>query len=191
MHTLLHPSSLVQQTELPDYITIDKGSCIDRCKLSPYLSVGCYSYITRCFISSFVSIGSRVSLGGYNHIFSERFSSFGYRSFKAHLASGTSGRSLQYSTTIMPDVWIADNVVVLSGVTLAVGTVIGAGSVVSKSTDPYGVYVGNPARQLKLRFTPDVVSKLVDSCWWATNNPESMIRYLDHPVHKFLDDFAC
>lgn len=46
---------------------------------------------------------------------------------------------------------IATNVVVLPGVTLAEGSVIGACSLVTKSTEPWTIYVGIPARPLKKR----------------------------------------
>lgn len=49
------------------------------------------------------------------------------------------------------DVWIGHRVTILPGVHIADGCVIGAGTVVSKSTEPYGVYVGNPARRVKER----------------------------------------
>ena len=49
------------------------------------------------------------------------------------------------------DVWLGARVTVLDGVEIADGCVIGAGSVVTKSTVPYGVYVGVPARLLKRR----------------------------------------
>ena len=52
---------------------------------------------------------------------------------------------------IKDDVWIGANSVILSGVTLKKGSVIGAGSVVTKNTDEYGVYVGIPAKLLKYR----------------------------------------
>lgn len=48
--------------------------------------------------------------------------------------------------TIEDDVWIGANCVVLDGVTIGKGSVIGAGSVVTKSIRPYSVCVGNPAR---------------------------------------------
>lgn len=53
--------------------------------------------------------------------------------------------------TIEDDVWIASNAVVLPGVTVAKGCVIGAGAVVTKSTEPCGVYVGSPARRIRER----------------------------------------
>lgn len=49
------------------------------------------------------------------------------------------------------DVWIGCGVRILDGVKIADGCVIGAGSVVNKSTEPYGIYVGVPAKLIKNR----------------------------------------
>jgi len=50
--------------------------------------------------------------------------------------------------TIGSDVWIGANVVVLPGMELAVGTVVGAGAVVTKSTKSYWVVAGVPAKKI-------------------------------------------
>ena len=55
--------------------------------------------------------------------------------------------------TIEKDVWIGANVTILKGVTVAEGCVIGAGTVLTKSTHPYGIYVGVPGRRVSERFT--------------------------------------
>lgn len=52
---------------------------------------------------------------------------------------------------IEDDVWLGAGVKVLDGVKISKGTVIGANAVVTKSTEPYGVYVGIPARLIKRR----------------------------------------
>ena len=52
---------------------------------------------------------------------------------------------------IEDDVWIASGVRVLDGVTIRKGCVIGANSVVTKSTEEYGIYVGVPAKLIKHR----------------------------------------
>ena len=49
------------------------------------------------------------------------------------------------------DVWIGYGAQVLSGVVIADGCIIGAGAVVTKDTQPYGVYVGIPAKRIKDR----------------------------------------
>ena len=49
---------------------------------------------------------------------------------------------------------------------IGTGAVIGAGSVVTKSVGPYEIWAGNPARQVKTRFTSDVVDALLRVAWW-------------------------
>jgi acetyltransferase-like isoleucine patch superfamily enzyme len=45
--------------------------------------------------------------------------------------------------------WIGFNSIITKGVTLEEGTVVGCGSVITKSTNPYSVYAGNPATFVK------------------------------------------
>lgn len=52
---------------------------------------------------------------------------------------------------IEDDVWIGSNAVITSNVTLAMGTVVGAGAVVTKSTDPYTIVAGVPAKMIANR----------------------------------------
>lgn len=49
------------------------------------------------------------------------------------------------------DVWIGYGAQILSGVTVSDGCVIAAGAVLTRSTEPYGVYAGVPARRIKNR----------------------------------------
>lgn len=60
------------------------------------------------------------------------------------------------------DVWIGADSLILSGVTLAQGTVVAAGSVVVKSTEPYSIIGGNPAKLIRKRFNDDIVEKLIN-----------------------------
>lgn len=53
---------------------------------------------------------------------------------------------------ISDDVWIGAKASILCGVDVAAGCVIGANTVVTKSTSAYGVYVGSPARFIKHRY---------------------------------------
>jgi len=48
---------------------------------------------------------------------------------------------------------IASNVVVFAGVVIAEGSVVGSGSVVTKSTEPWTIYFGAPARPIRRRRT--------------------------------------
>ncbi|WP_080988061.1 acyltransferase [Bifidobacterium animalis] len=50
-------------------------------------------------------------------------------------------------------VWLGDKVIVLKGVTIGEHSIVGAGSVVTKSIPPYCIAVGNPACVVK-RYNP-------------------------------------
>jgi maltose O-acetyltransferase len=54
-------------------------------------------------------------------------------------------------TRIGDDVWIGANAVITPGVTLATGTLVGAGAVVTADTEPYSIVAGVPARPIGTR----------------------------------------
>lgn len=45
--------------------------------------------------------------------------------------------------------WIGTGAIILPGVVIEEGCVIGAGALVTKSTEPNGLYVGSPAKRIK------------------------------------------
>lgn len=64
------------------------------------------------------------------------------------------------------DVWIAREVIVLSGVTIGDGAVVAAGAVVTSDVAPYEMVGGVPARHLKWRFDEGTRSGLCEIEWW-------------------------
>lgn len=54
---------------------------------------------------------------------------------------------------IEEDAHLGANVTLLSGVTIGRGSLVGAGSVVTKSTPPYSIVAGNPAKVINFIFT--------------------------------------
>ena len=58
--------------------------------------------------------------------------------------------------------------------TIANGAVIGARAVVSRDVRPYAVVAGNPARELRRRFSDEQVAELERLAWWEW--PEARVR---------------
>lgn len=61
--------------------------------------------------------------------------------------------------TIADDVWIGANASIVPGVSIATGCIVGANAVVTRDTEPYGVYVGVPARRQGDRRRVDPASE--------------------------------
>jgi len=55
-------------------------------------------------------------------------------------------------TIIEDDVWIGYNTTIMSGIKIGTGSIIAAGSVITKDVEPYSIYGGVPAKKLKDRF---------------------------------------
>lgn len=109
-------------------------------------------------IGNFVSIGKNTKfiLGGEHYL--STFSTYPFKKKKIGIVDEESFS--KGVITVEDDVWIGQDSTILSGVTLAKGTIVGAGSVVAKSTEPYSIVVGNPARMVRLRFPKELIIEL-------------------------------
>lgn len=106
---------------------------------------------TDCTIGDNVIFGNKVAIvGKYDHHFQQI-------GVPIRLASRIrdvdySWKGLDCMTYIEDDVWIGYGSIIMGGVHLKKGTIIAAGSVVTKNTEAYSIYGGNPARKIRARF---------------------------------------
>ncbi|WP_218509429.1 DapH/DapD/GlmU-related protein [Variovorax sp. dw_308] len=95
-------------------------------------------------IGSNVMFGPGVMILGGNH----RIRNTGILMWQDNQKSGGDDKGV----SIEDDVWIGANAVILEGVTIAQGSVVGAGAVVAKSTQAYSISAGVPAKKVGSRF---------------------------------------
>ena len=79
---------------------------------------------------------------------------------------------------------------IFSGVTIGVGAVVGAGSVVTHDIPPYEIWAGNPAKKIRNRFDEKVTEDLLKTKWWEWDD-EKIEKYaylFDKPL-KFIEKF--
>lgn len=60
---------------------------------------------------------------------------------------------------IEEDVWCGANVTILKGVTVGRGSIIAAGAVVTKDVPRYSISGGVPAKTIKMRMSPEEITK--------------------------------
>ncbi len=68
-----------------------------------------------------------------------------------------SNHEMDKDIIVEEDVWIAARVTLLSGSHLGRGCEVGSGSVVRGTIPPYAVVIGNPAKIVGFRFTPEEI----------------------------------
>ncbi|MEG0851842.1 MAG: Vat family streptogramin A O-acetyltransferase [Flavobacterium sp.] len=69
-------------------------------------------------------------------------------------------------TIVGNDVWIGHNVTIMPGVTIGSGAIISSNSTVTKNVEPYSIVGGNPAKELRKRFSDEKISELLAMEWW-------------------------
>ncbi len=114
---------------------------------NPQVSVGEFSSIgVSCELDGPVTIGKYVMMGPETVIYTRnhRFSSL-------DMPMCQQGYDEYRPVTIEDDVWIGRRVIILPGVTISHGCVLGAGAVVTKNTEPFGIYGGVPAKKIGSR----------------------------------------
>lgn len=110
-------------------------------------------------IGDYVSIADEVKfiLGGNHH-----YKSFSNYPFKVKLRIQKNEAYSNGPIIVEDDVWIGMGSTILSGVRIGKGSVIAAGSVIVKDVEPYSIVGGNPAKQIKMRFDKDLITKIKD-----------------------------
>jgi maltose O-acetyltransferase len=123
-------------------INVEKGAWF-----SPNISIGDNSGIgVNCFLNSGTRIGKNVMMGPEVHVYTSN-----HRHERIDVPMIEQGYENARTVIIEDDVWIGAKAIILPGVRIGKGSIIGAGSIVTKDVAAYSVAAGNPAKVIKQR----------------------------------------
>ena len=116
-----------------------------------------------CMIAS----GVKFIMNGGNHL-TQAVSAYPFNIFGGDWAHAMDGKTFPYKgdTLVGNDVWIGHNVTIMPGVTIGDGAIIGTNATVVKDVAPYSIVAGNPAKELKKRFSDVEIQILLKVQWW-------------------------
>lgn len=69
-------------------------------------------------------------------------------------------------TVIGNDVWIGMNATIMPGIHVGDGAIIATNSTVVKDVKPYAIVGGNPAGEIRKRFSDEKIKELLELRWW-------------------------
>ena len=120
-------------------------------------------------IGKFCMIASDVKfiMNGANHL-SNAISTYPFAVFGNGWESAMEGKTYpnKGNIEIGNDVWIGYNATIMAGVKIGDGAIIATNSTVVSDVEPYTIVGGNPAREIKKRFSPEIVERLLKLQWW-------------------------
>ena len=167
-------------------------------QLTGSIELGAYSYAApSCWLKCWHK-NSTVTVGKYSSLASCKFVYDG--NHNPYFASTFPFKELGYSdsaplnalndkppASVGSDVWIGDDAVIYAGVTVGDGAVICGQAVVTKDVPPYSIVGGNPARVIKLRFSQEIVDRMIQVRWFDL--PHEFICENLAPVMDNVEEF--
>ena len=145
--TTLGSLTNMDQIEIGDY-TYGKIYCM------------CYGEGPKLKIGSYCSIAPEVTFVLNADHNTELVSTYPFES-KLHLGIKNNDLCSKGDIVLDDDVWVGYRSTILSGVHIGQGSIVSAGSVVTKDVPPYAIVGGVPAKVIKYRFDENTIKRML------------------------------
>ena len=123
----------------------------------------------RLIIGKFCMIASGVTfiMNGANHL-TDSISSYPFAIFGDAWKDAMDGKSypIKGDTIVGNDVWIGYSATIMPGVKIGDGAIIATNSTITKDVEPYSIVGGNPAKEIRKRFSNEEIKDLLELKWW-------------------------
>jgi len=146
----------------------------------------------KLIIGKFCMIASNVTfiMNGANHL-TDSITSYPFAIFGHNWSNAMEGKSYptKGDTIVGNDVWIGYNSTIMPGIRIGDGAIIAANSTITKDVEPYTIVGGNPAKEIRKRFTEKETTKLLKIKWWnwTIEKINQNLKYLtDNKIDNLL-----
>lgn len=161
----------IHNAKLGDYTEVGMFNFLENVSLGDFSYTGQFCFLQNTEIGKFCNVAAMVRIGPTNHpIERPTLHHFTYRRVMFGLADTDDmeffAKRDSRITYIGHDTWIGHGAIIMPGVKIGNGAVVGSGAVVTKDVEAYSIVVGVPAKEIKKRFSADVVKKLEEIKWW-------------------------
>ncbi len=134
--------------------------CFDRNRFTPHIDIG--RYCSMSILSRRVNANHAMDYLSLHPYF-----------YNAKLGFVDEEKIVRSRCVIEDDVWISHGVIILPSVTfIGRGSVLAAGSVVTKNVERYSIVTGVPGKAVRKRFDDETIAKIEGSQWWKLSASE-------------------
>lgn len=188
----IHEHVMLKNVQFGDYNEVGMYNFFENVELGDYSYTSQFCFVQNTVIGKFSNIAAMVRIGPTDHPY-ERPSlhHFTYRQKMYGFSEEDDGeffnQRANHKTYVGHDTWIGHGAIIQPDVTIGDGAIIGSGAIVTKDIPPYAIAVGIPAKVIKYRFPPDVITALQRIKWW--NWSYEKIKENVHDFHLDIIQF--
>lgn len=183
----------IKKSNIHSTSKVGSFSHLVRVKMNKYSYIGNNCTVIDVDIGGFCSIADNVIIGGASHPINWVSTSPVFHDGKNIMRKNFANHpyELTKKTILKNDIWIGNNSLIKSGVTINNGAVVGMGSVVTKDIGEYEIWAGNPAKLIRKRFSDEIIKQLSASDWWSWNDDEinKFAKFMNR-TESFLERLA-
>lgn len=190
---LIHDNANVKNCEFGVYTEVGMFNFLENSTLGDYSYTGQFCFLQNTVVGKFSNIAAMVRIGPTDHPYDRpSLHHFTYRQKMYGFSDNDDSEFFKHRqsrvTSIGRDTWIGHGAIISPEVTIGHGAVIGAGAVVTKDVAPYAIAVGVPAKEIKKRFSDEIIEALLDIKWWDW--PHDKIKDCIRDFHLPIKDFT-
>ena len=192
----IHPTCRILNSEIGSWTDIGENSTIVETTFGDYSYAAGNADIIYSEIGKFCSIASHVRIHPVNHPMgrvTQHHCTYRRIQFGFDVVDDEDffNWRREHKCVIGHDVWIGHNAIIMPGVKIGTGAVIGSGAIVTKDVEPYSVVAGVPAKPIRMRFSEDIINKLLKLAWWDWDRETLKTRFPDlMDIDKFIKKYC-